>query len=156
MSHFSPSCLPLSCSFYTPLLFTYFDVRATLNIPDFRLPSDRRTILIGRGPHLAMISSPRRVLIWMNIWEFLPPWTTLSNYPSTNNLIPYWNPYRNCRKNLNLVSQFRNTKKRVGQVWELRNLKPVPLQKAARTGNFALANPGVSPCSARRGEPRLI
>ena len=28
---------------------------------------------------------------------FYPPWTTLSNCPTANNLIPYWNPYRKCR-----------------------------------------------------------
>ena len=42
-------------------------------------------------------------------------------------------------------------RKRVGQVWELRNLKPVPLQKAAQIDNFTLVNPKVSLCSARRG-----
>ena len=97
VSHFSPSswsCLPLSCCFYTLVLFTYCDVRARLCISVFRLPSDQRTTLIERWPHLAMISSPRWVLIWMN----LPPWTTLSNCPSANNLIPYWNLYRKCRK----------------------------------------------------------
>ena len=25
-------------------------------------------------------------------------WDSLSNYPSANNLIPYWNPYRKCQK----------------------------------------------------------
>ena len=98
VSHFSPSCLTLSCCFYTLVLFTYFDVRARLSISDFRLPSDRRTILFGRVPHLAKISSRRGVLIWMNIWEFLLSWTTLSNCPSANTLIPYWNSYRKCRK----------------------------------------------------------
>ena len=84
--------------------------------------------------------------IWMNIWEFLPPWTTLSNCPSVNNLIPYWNPYRKCRKNWTWFDE-----KRVGQVWELQNLKPVPLQKAARIGNFALVNPNVSPMQCQTG-----
>ena len=44
----------------------------------------------------------------------------------------------------------------VGQVWDLRDLKPVPLQKAAQIGNFALVNPKVSLCSAIWGEPRSI
>ena len=44
-------------------LFTYLDVRARLSISNLRLPSDRRTILIGRLPHLAMISSPRGISI---------------------------------------------------------------------------------------------
>ena len=40
LSHFSPSCLPPNCCFYTLVLFTYFDVRARLSISDFRLPSN--------------------------------------------------------------------------------------------------------------------
>ena len=47
----------------TLVLSTYLDVRARLSISDLRLPSDRRTILIGKLPHLAMISSPRGVSI---------------------------------------------------------------------------------------------
>ena len=47
-------------------------------------------------------------------------------------------------------------RKRVGQVWELRDLKPVPLQKAAQMGNFALVNSKVSLCSARGRDPRSI
>ena len=45
------------------VLFTYFDVRARRSVSDLRLLSDRRTILIGRGPLLAMICSPGEVLI---------------------------------------------------------------------------------------------
>ena len=47
----------------TLVLSTYLDVRARLSISNLRLPSDRRTILIGRLSHLAMISSPRGVSI---------------------------------------------------------------------------------------------
>ena len=49
----------------TLVLFTYLDVRARLNISELRLPSDPKTTLIGRRPHLhvAMISSPRYVSI---------------------------------------------------------------------------------------------
>ena len=53
--------------------FTYFDVRTRLSIFDLRLLSDRRTILVGKGPLLALISSPGEVLVWMNIWEFFIP-----------------------------------------------------------------------------------
>ena len=55
----------LSSSFMlnTLVLFTYFDVRSRLSIFDLRLLSDRRTILIGRGPHLAMISNLGAVLV---------------------------------------------------------------------------------------------
>ena len=47
----------------TLVLSMYLDVRARFSISNLRLPLDRRTILIGRLPHLAMISSPRRVSI---------------------------------------------------------------------------------------------
>ena len=56
----------LLSGFYGLVFSTYFDdLRQIqhLGISDLRLPSDRRTILIGRGPHLAMISSTRKVLI---------------------------------------------------------------------------------------------
>ena len=43
----------------------------------------------------------------------------------------------------------------MGQVWELRDPKPVPLQKAAQIGNFALVKPKVSLYSARRGSQSL-
>ena len=59
MSPFSLSCPPLN----TLVLSTYLDVRARISISNLRLLSDRRTILIGRLPHLAMISSPRGVSI---------------------------------------------------------------------------------------------
>ena len=48
-------------------LLTYLDVRARLSISDLRLLSDRRTILIGRGSHPAMIFSRGEVLITKNI-----------------------------------------------------------------------------------------
>ena len=54
---------PLSCCFYTLVIFTYFDVRAKLSISDFKLPLDRWTILIRRLLQLVMISSPWGVLI---------------------------------------------------------------------------------------------
>ena len=65
MSPFSLSC-PVSSVLLmlnTIILSTYLNVRARLSISNLRLPSDRRTILIGRWPHLAMISSPRGVSI---------------------------------------------------------------------------------------------
>ena len=80
--------------------------------------------------------------------NYLPPWTTLSNCPSANNLSAVL-------KTLSKVSKIWTSfpsseiRKQVGQVWELRDLKPVPLQKAARIGNFALVNPKGSLCSAR-------
>ena len=84
----------------TLVIFTYMylDARARLSISvDLRLSSDRRTILIGRGPHLAMIPSHGEVPIRMNI-IFLPPWTTLSNCPSTNDLSAVLKPpHRKCR-----------------------------------------------------------
>ena len=62
MSPFSLSCHPLLMR-NTLVLSTYLDVRARLSISNLRLPSDRRIILIGRLPHLAMISSPRGISI---------------------------------------------------------------------------------------------
>ena len=47
----------------TLVLSTYLDVRARFSISNLRIPLDRKTILIGRLPHLAMISSPRRFSI---------------------------------------------------------------------------------------------
>ena len=49
------------------VFFTYLDVRARLSISDLRLSSDRRTMLIGSGPHLAMIPSHGEVSFRMNI-----------------------------------------------------------------------------------------
>ena len=132
----------------TLVLFTYLDVSARLSISDLILPSDQKTILTGRRHHPAIFSSPGGVSIRMNI--FLNPWTTLSNCPSTNDLSAVL-------KSLSKTwTRFPSSeiRKRVGQFWELRGLKPVPLQKAAQIGNFALVNPKVSLCSARRGEPR--
>ena len=51
------------CLVNTLVLFTYLDVRARLSISDLRLPSDRRTMLIGTGHYLAIISSPGGVSI---------------------------------------------------------------------------------------------
>ena len=64
-------------------------------------------------------------------------------------------PYPKCLK---IWTRFPSSemRKRVAQVWKLRDLKPVPLQKMAQTGNFTLVNPKVSLCSARWGEPRSI
>ena len=53
----------MKCDFNTLVLFMYLQVRARFSITDLRVPSDRRTTLIGRGPHLAMISSQRGVSI---------------------------------------------------------------------------------------------
>ena len=129
----------------TLVLFTYLDVHARLCISDLRISSDRRTILIGRGPHLAMIPSPGKVAIRMNI-SFTPKnhLKQLSQYE--------WFVSRN------IWTRFPSSEmwKRVVQVWELRDLTPVPLKKAAQTDNFTLVNPKVSLCSARRGEPRSI
>ena len=64
MSPFSLSCPPLSFFMLNTLvLSTYLDDHARLSISNLRLPSDRRTILIGRLPHVGMISSPRGVSI---------------------------------------------------------------------------------------------
>ena len=64
MSPLSLSCpLLVLLMLNTLVLSTYLDVRARLSISNLRLPSDRRTILIGRLPHLAMISSPRGISI---------------------------------------------------------------------------------------------
>ena len=58
----------------TLVLSTLLDVRARFSISDLRLPSDRRTILIGRLPQLAMISSSFGISIFrMNmIFIFTP------------------------------------------------------------------------------------
>ena len=104
------------------------------------------------------------------------------NCPCTNNLSAVLKPISKMSKNLNLVSQFRNTKAggadlRIARTQALdqlakpifrstltlyssRNrvkdrwthlLKPVPLKKVAQIDTFALVNPKVSLCSARRG-----
>ena len=57
----------------TIVFFTYLDVCTRLSISDSRLLSERRTTLIGKRAHLAMISSPGEVSIWMNIWEMFTP-----------------------------------------------------------------------------------
>ena len=99
-----------------------FDVRARLSIFDLRLLSDRRTILIGRSPVLG------KSWFECTFENYLPPWTTLSNCPGSNNLSAViCQPYRKCRK---IETWFPRSeiRKRVGQVLELRDLKPVPLQ----------------------------
>ena len=80
-----------------------------------------------------------------------PPWTT---FP-VRICPPHWNPYRKCRK---IWTRFPSSEipKRVGKVWELRDLKPVPLQKKAQIGNFALVTHKVSLCNARRGDPNDV
>ena len=89
-------------------------------------------------------------------WTFensLPPWTTLSNCPSANNFSAILKPLSKVSK---IWTWFPSSEiiKWVGKVCELRDLKHVPLQKAAQICNFALVNPNVSLCSARWGEPR--
>ena len=70
----------------------------------------------------------------------LPPWITLSNYHSANDLSAVLNPLSRCRKIWTRFPSFE-IRKRVGLVWEIRDLKPVQLQKAALIGNIALVNP---------------
>ena len=114
----------------TLVFFTYLDVRARLNISVLRLHSDRRTILIGRGPHLAMIPSPREVSIRLNItFTSMNHFKQLFQYEWFVNRIE--TQYRKCRK---IWTWFPSSemRKRMVQVWELRDLKPVPLQKAAQ------------------------
>ena len=133
----------------TLVFFTYLDVRARLSISHLRLSSDRRTILIWRGPHLAMIPSPGDVSVRMNI--IFTPMNHLKQLSQYECIVSRTEiPYRKCRSRVP-SSEIR---KWVVNVWELRELKPVPLQKAAQTCIVALVNPKVSLCSARRGEPR--
>ena len=56
---------------------------------------------LGEGRHLAMIPSSGEVLVWMNIWEFFPQWTTLSNCPCANNLSVVLKPLSKVSKILN-------------------------------------------------------
>ena len=132
----------------------YLDVRAKLSIYDLRLPSDRRTILIGRWSHPAIIPSPGEVSIRMNI--IFTPMNHLKQLSQYEWFVSCTEtPYRKCRKHWTRFSG-SEIRQRVGQVWELRDLKPVPLQKAAQIDIFTLVNPKVSLCSARRGKPRSI
>ena len=90
----------------TLVFFTYLDVRARLSISDLRLSSDRRTILIDRGPHLAMIPSPGEVSIRMNI--IFTPMNQLKQLSQYEWFVcrtetPYWK----CRK---IWTRFRNAK----------------------------------------------
>ena len=120
----------------TLVFFTYLDVSARHSISDLRLSWDRRTILIGKGPHLAMIPSPGEVSIRMNIiFTHMNHLKQLSQYEWFVSRTE--TPYRKCRK---LWTRFPSSemRKRVVQVWELRDFKPVPLQKAAQTGHFTL------------------
>ena len=128
------------------VFFTYLDVRARPSISDLRLSSDRRTILIGRLPHLAMILSPVEVSIRMNIFTPMNRLKQLSQYEWFASHTE--TPYRKCRK---IWTRFPSSemRKRVVQVWDLRDLKPVSLQKTAQTGIFTLVNPKVFLCTAR-------
>ena len=74
-----------------------------------------------------------------------PPWTSLP----VRICPPHWNPYRKCRT---IWTRFpiSEIRKLVGQVWELRDLKPVPLQKKAQIGNFALVTHKVSLCNGAK------
>ena len=113
MSPFSPSCPPLTFLMLNTLVsFTYFEVRARLSIFHLRLLSDRRTILIGRWPHLAMIPSLGKSWFEWTFVNSLTPWTTLSNCPraSANNLTAVLKPLTKVSKHLDLVSKFPNTK----------------------------------------------
>ena len=64
MSPFSLSFFSVLLMLNTLVLSMYLDVCAKISISNLRLPSDWRAILIGRLPHLAMISSPRGVSIY--------------------------------------------------------------------------------------------
>ena len=81
----------------TLVFFTYLDVYARFSIVYLTLSSDRRTILAGRGPHLAMNPSPGEILIRMNI-IFTPMnhLKQLSQYEWF--LSRTGTPYRKCRK----------------------------------------------------------
>ena len=99
--------------------FTYLDVRARLSISDLRLSSDRRTILIGRLPHLAMIPSPGEVSIRTNI--IFTPMNHLKQLSQYEWFVSRTEtPYRECRK---IWTRFHSSevRKRVVQVWELRD-----------------------------------
>ena len=147
--HYSKLLHKKLCPFLDWLTVTYTDW-----LTDLWLSSDRRTILIGRRSHLAMIPSPREVSIRMNI--IFTPMNQLKQLSQCEWFVSRTEtPYRKCRKIWTRFPSYE-MRKRVVQVWELRDLKPVPLQKAAQTGTFTLVNPKVSICSARRGEPRSI
>ena len=113
----------------TLVFFTYLYVRARLSISDLRLSSDRKTTLNRSLPHLAMIPNPGEVSIRMNI--IFTPMTHLKQLSQYEYFVSRTEtPYRKCRK---IWTRFPSSKMRklVVQVWELRDLKPVPLQKAA-------------------------
>ena len=74
----------------TLVFFTYLDVRTRLSISNLRLPSDRRTILIGRGPHLAMFPSPG---------EMIGRGPQLTTFPSPGEVV-YWKEFSCFRWNL--------------------------------------------------------
>ena len=80
-----------------------------MSVPDSDSLSDRRTILIGRWPHLAMISSLGDVLVWRDIWEFFSPMNHLKQLSQCEVVSRTEIPVESV-ENLNLVFQFRNTK----------------------------------------------
>ena len=66
----SPAIRMLILYFQSFFFFFFFFFFVQASVPSWLasapgLPSDRRTILLGRGPHIPMISCLRRVLIWM-------------------------------------------------------------------------------------------
>ena len=81
----------------TLVFFTYLDIRARLSISDLRLSSDRKTILIGRLPHLAMIPSSGEVSIRMNI--IFTPMNHLKQLSQYEWFVSRTEtPFRKCRK----------------------------------------------------------
>ena len=72
-----------------------------------------------------MISSLGEVLVWLDIWEFFTAINLLGQFVSRTET-----PIESVEK---IWTWFPSSEiwKRVGQVWELGDLKPVPLQKAA-------------------------
>ena len=71
--HFCPRCLPLSCCFYTLVLFTNFDVRARLSLAE-----SSRSISIG-SPIVNIRTSDGRWIDFSNACRNVPPvWTETS------------------------------------------------------------------------------
>ena len=75
-------------------------------------------------------------------------WTKQNTMQSAMRTVLEWPQSHAIRKTINMITNKYEPQQKCR--------KPVPLQKAAQIGNFALVNPKVSLCSARRGEPRLI
>ena len=94
---------------HTSIFHAFWYPRQTQHF-DLRLLSDRGTILIGRWPHLAMISSLGEVLVRMNIWEFFTPINNLKQLSQCEQFVSRTETPIESVENLNLVSQFRNTK----------------------------------------------